>query len=149
MLPRAEAEPLLLIGALSDKTGVNIETIRYYERIGLLPPPRRSEGRHRLYTQQDLKVLTFVRRGRELGFSLRDIRALLALGDVGSVCSTAKQITARHLAEIRAKVASLRKLERALRTMTDQCHPETLSSCPIIDALSTALAPRAGRAIPH
>lgn len=70
------------IGKLSDETSVNIETIRYYEKIGLLPAPPRSEGGHRLYSHQHRVRLVFVRRGRELGFSLAEIRALLTLVDV-------------------------------------------------------------------
>jgi MerR family transcriptional regulator, mercuric resistance operon regulatory protein len=136
MSSQKEAEPLLSIGAVSRKTGVSVDTIRYYERIGLLSPYSRSRGRHRLYTTEELRILSFVRRGRELGYPLDDIRALLELANSGSACGRAKQITERHLASIRERVAKLRKLERALGTMTDQCHPNANSGCPIIDALS-------------
>jgi MerR family mercuric resistance operon transcriptional regulator len=126
----------LLIGALSERTRVNIETIRYYERIGLLPRPQRTPGRHRLYGSNDIKVLNFIRHGRELGFSLNDIRALLTLANATSPCRTAKAITDRHLTDIRAKLVRLTKLDKALTTMANRCRPDTSSSCPILDALA-------------
>ena len=133
---RTRAKPLL-IGSVSQMTGVNIETIRYYERAGLLPRPRRTEGRHRAYAESDVNRLNFIRRGRELGFSLNDIRTLLELSDHGAVaCCETKDMTARHLADVRAKIRSLRKLERALKEMTDACRPGEQLSCPILDALS-------------
>ncbi|MDH3920601.1 MAG: MerR family transcriptional regulator, partial [Rhodospirillales bacterium] len=88
----------LTIGALSKNTGCNIETIRYYERIGLLPAPPRSAGGHRLYGEVLLKRLTFIRRGRELGFTLDDIRGLLGLVDGGAyTCAEVKALTLDHL----------------------------------------------------
>lgn len=80
----------MLIGTIAEQTGVNIETIRYYERIGLLPPPPRSGSRQRLYDREHLRRLTFIRRSRELGFPLDDIRTLLKLVDAGSsdCCAT-------------------------------------------------------------
>jgi MerR family mercuric resistance operon transcriptional regulator len=132
--PRAER---LLIGALSARTGVNIETIRYYERIGLLPVPPRTEGRHRVYDQNHVRRLTFVRRSRELGFALGDIRTLIALADRGeTACAETREMTLRHLDDVRGKIASLKKLQRALSEMTDACRPGRQRSCPILDALS-------------
>jgi MerR family mercuric resistance operon transcriptional regulator len=126
---------MLSIGQLAAETGVNIETIRYYERVGLLATPSRTTGRHRAYDKQYVQRLTFVRRSRELGFSLSDIRALLDLSDGKQDCA-ARELTLRHLADVRGKIASLRKLERALKAMTEACHPGEQSSCPIFDALS-------------
>jgi MerR family transcriptional regulator, mercuric resistance operon regulatory protein len=108
---------MLSIGQLAAETGVNIETIRYYERVGLLAIPSRTTGRHRAYDKQYVQRLTFVRRSRELGFSLGDIRALLDLSD-GKQDRVARELTLRHLADVRGKIASLRKLERALKAMT-------------------------------
>jgi MerR family mercuric resistance operon transcriptional regulator len=133
----------VLIGDLAERTGVNIETIRYYERVGLLPPPPRSEGRRRMYDAEHIQRLSFVRRGRELGFSLDDIRALLALVDDGnSECGGAREIALRHLDDVHGKIASLRKLERALKTMTDACRPEDQTACPIIEALGVGATGR-------
>lgn len=135
-LTKLRAEPML-IGELSTRTGVNIETIRYYERIGLIPAPPRKNGRRRIYDESHVRRLRFVRRGRGLEFALDDIRTLLALADRGEqACSETKEMTVRHLADVRGKIASLRKLERALREMTDACRPGRQSSCPILDALS-------------
>jgi len=135
---KSRAEPLL-IGKLAARTGANIETIRYYERAGLLPPPPRTEGRHRLYDQGHVERLIFIRRSRELGFSLGDIRVLLGLAHGSNVaCAETKEVTLRHLTDVRGKIASLKKLERALTSMTDACQPGSQSACPIIDALSAS-----------
>ena len=125
----------MLIGKLAAETGVNIETIRYYERVGLLDIPPRTEGRHRVYNQQAVLRLTFIRRSRELGFSLEDIRTLLNLSDGKQDCAT-RTLTLRHLDGVRGKIASLKRLEKALKGMTEACKPGDQNSCPIFDALS-------------
>ncbi len=136
MLTKSRAKPVL-IGALADRTGVNIETIRYYERVGLLPPPPRTQGRHRAYDERHAQRLMFIRRSRELGFSLDDIRTLFQLADGGnSACGAAKDVTLRHLLDVRGKIASLKRLERALKDMTSACVPGNQLSCPIIETLS-------------
>lgn len=132
--PRAAA---VTIGKLSERTGVNIETIRYYERIGLLPPPPRSVGRHRLYDDEHRQRLAFVRRARELGFSLDQVRALLGLsGKHGLACEEVKTLTQRHIAEVRRKIRDLRKLERVLSDLSARCRPDRVPECPILEALS-------------
>src|SRR3954462_13714226 len=109
------------IGELSRRTGCNIETVRYYERIGLLPKPSRR-GIYRRYNGSDVKRLTFVRRARELGFTLDDIRALLTLATGGqNVCGDVREIAAAHLTEIQAKIADLRALERVLAQAVRAC----------------------------
>jgi MerR family mercuric resistance operon transcriptional regulator len=125
----------MLIGKLAAETGVNIETIRYYERVGLLAAPPRTRGRLRVYDRHHAQRLTFIRRSRELGFSLDDIRTLLDLSDGRRDCA-ARQLTLRHLDEVRGKIASLKRLERALKGMTEACKPGDQHSCPIFDALS-------------
>ena len=137
MPTQAKTEPLMLIGGLSKSTRTHIDTIRYYERIGLLAPPRRTEGRHRVYTREHVRKLSFIRRARELGFSLNDIRALIQLRHAGDkACLPAREMALRHLAEVQEKIASLRNLESALKTATACCNPGAQASCPIIDALS-------------
>ena len=124
------------IGALSKGTGCHIETIRYYERIGLMPKPPRSPGGHRLYEEDHLRRLTFIRRSRELGFTLEEVRGLLRLVDGGSyTCAEVKTLTLDHAAEVRRKVADLRKLERVLEAMAAECDGGEVPECPIIDAL--------------
>ncbi|GIK80985.1 MAG: MerR family transcriptional regulator [Alphaproteobacteria bacterium] len=130
---RAEA---LAIGELSRLTGVNIETIRYYEKIKLLPAPLRTEGGHRLYGPRERRMLAFIRRARELGFTLDEIRALLELGAPGSAsCAEVKAIAAHHLDDIRAKIADLKKLERLLASTIAKCSGRKVPECPVVDIL--------------
>lgn len=134
---RAQTLP---IGALSAETGVNIETIRYYERIGIIPAPPRTEGRQRAYGPDHLKRLTFIRRCRELGFSLDEIRALLGLaGGHVLTCSEVSDMAHAHIADIRKKVKDLKKLDRVLTELAARCHGRKAPDCPILDALG---APR-------
>lgn len=127
----------IAIGELSRRSECNIETIRYYERIGLLPEPSRR-GRYRRYDGDDVARLRFVRRARELGFSLDEVRALLALSaDNGrETCVEVRQLTARHLADVRAKIADLRAMEHVLADAVRRCDAGEPPGCPIIDTLS-------------
>jgi MerR family transcriptional regulator, mercuric resistance operon regulatory protein len=123
-------------GALAARSGCNIETIRYYEQIGILPPPPRSAGGHRLYGPDLVKRLTFVRRSRELGFTLEEIRALLRLVDGGGyTCAQIEALTRAHVSDIRRKITDLRKLKAVLESMAAQCSGGTVPECPIVDAL--------------
>ena len=124
------------IGGLSNRTGCNIETIRYYERIGLMPRAIRSEGGHRMYSETHARRLGFIRRSRELGFTLDQIRTLLGLVDGGRyTCAQVKRITVHHLEEVRRKVVDLRRIERVLKETSAQCDGGTVPKCPVIDAL--------------
>jgi MerR family mercuric resistance operon transcriptional regulator len=128
------------IGELSRRTGCNIETIRYYERISLLPAPVRSAGRYRVYDTADVRRLAFIRRARELGFTLDEVRTLLALSanDAQGACVEARELAASHLAKVRVKIADLRAMERVLADAVRRCTAGELPGCPIIDALSAA-----------
>jgi MerR family transcriptional regulator, mercuric resistance operon regulatory protein len=131
--------PALTIGALSARTGVNIETIRFYERVGILPKPPRSAGGHRIYAPNQLMRLHFVRRSRELGFSLDEIRGLLRLVDGGHyTCAEVKSITLDHLGDIRRKIADLQCLERTLANVAGKCRGGKVPDCPVIEALFSA-----------
>ncbi len=124
------------IGALSKHTGCNIETIRYYERIHILPAPPRTEGGHRLYGWGHFKRLMFIRRSRELGFSLEEVRGLLSLVDGGDyTCAEVRTLTLKHADEIKRKITDLRKMERVLKDMASQCEGGEIPECPVIDAL--------------
>ena len=128
--------PALTIGALSKRTGVNIETIRFYERVGILPKPPRSAGGHRIYGQDQLMRLGFVRRSRELGFSLAEVRGLLRLVDAGGhTCAEVKAITLDHLTDVRRKIADLRRLEQTLADVAGKCRGGKVPDCPVIEAL--------------
>ncbi len=137
MRPATLSAPVrLTIGTLSERTGCHIETIRYYERIGLMPRTARTEGGHRLYGEDHVKRLGFIRRSRELGFTLDQIRTLLRLVDGRRyTCAHVKRITVEHLDEIHRKVEDLRKIERVLKHMATQCEGGAVPECPVIDAL--------------
>jgi MerR family transcriptional regulator, mercuric resistance operon regulatory protein len=126
------------IGELSRRSGCNIETIRYYERIALLPKPARSAGRHRLYGPADVRRLVFIRRARELGFALDTVRALLELAEIDGQGARAgvRELAESHLVEVRSKIASLQAMERTLADAVRCCAPGETAACPIIDALS-------------
>ena len=127
------------IGALSERSGVKVETVRYYEREGLLPSPPRTSGGHRSYDETHLKRLTFIRRSRELGFSMREIRDLLALVDGGSyTCGEVRALTMAHAKSVRQKIADLRRMEKMLVAISSQCEGGSIPECPIIDALLDA-----------
>lgn len=126
----------LSIGKLSKQSGVNIETIRYYEKIGVMPAPDRSASGYRLYGSDHPKRLSFVRRSRQLGFSLHEIRGLLRLVDGDAhTCAQVRELTLDHVAEIRRKIADLKRLKRVMEEMAAQCTGERAPECPIIDAL--------------
>jgi MerR family mercuric resistance operon transcriptional regulator len=123
------------IGALSESSGVNIETIRYYERIKLLAPPPRTPGGRRLYSKDDLRALVFIRRSRELGFSLEEVRSLMRLATQGASCRQIRDVAVPRLKDIRAKLGDLRKLERVLDAMISRCSGRDVPECPILEAL--------------
>jgi|JI10StandDraft_1071094.scaffolds.fasta_scaffold96453_4 DNA-binding transcriptional MerR regulator len=125
------------IGALSARTGVNIETIRYYERIGLLlPPPRTASGR-RMYDEDGLSRLAFIRHARDLGFSIPEVRALLRLQDKPEVpCGEASQIANRQLLAIQERIRRLHALEAELTRMAGSCADGKAANCQVIEALT-------------
>jgi MerR family transcriptional regulator, mercuric resistance operon regulatory protein len=130
---RAEILP---IGELSKRSGVKIETIRYYERVKMLPAPPRTASGRRVYGPTDLRILAFIRRSRELGFSLDEIRALLLLrGPAKASCREVREIAAHHLEDIRAKLDDLTKLERLLAKTVARCSGKTAPDCPVLDIL--------------
>ncbi len=136
---------MLTIGALGRETGTKVETVRYYERIGILPAPPRSAGGQRRYAPEHLKRLNFVRRARGLGFSLDDVRGLLRLVDDGGTgCEEVRGIAGAHLGTIADKIADLRRMENVLSEMVRHCENGDMPGCPIIEALfQPAQAPAA------
>ena len=131
----ARAE-VLTIGNLSDLTGVNIETIRYYERIKMFPAPPRTPGGRRVYDGTHLRILAFIRRSRELGFSLDQIRALIRLGGPEKAsCREVRVVASRHLDDIRTRIGDLRKLERLLAKTVARCTGTTAPECPVLEIL--------------
>ena len=129
----------IAIGELSRRTGCNIETIRYYERVGLLPKARREiGGRFRRYDGDDIARLSFIRRARQLGFTLDEVRGLLRLAaaEGEDVRSEARTLVAAHVADIRAKVADLQAMERVLTEALCECEAGRDTRCPLIEVLS-------------
>ncbi len=127
------------IGQMSRETGVNIETIRYYERIGIMPKPDRTAGGNRQYNHDQLKRLFFIRRARGLGFSLEEIRGLFEMVDRKDfTCGEVHDLTVDHLASVQDKIANLRKLEKALSNMAAECGRGDVPDCPILDTLFEA-----------
>lgn len=129
--------PAYTIGELAAQSGVHLETIRYFERIGLLARPERSAGGHRLFSSEHLARLNFIRRAREMGFSQGEVRALMSLsdGELAS-CGEVKILAENHLANIRQKIRDLRRLERLLALTVIQCTGGKAPKCPVIEAIS-------------
>jgi DNA-binding transcriptional MerR regulator len=127
----------LKIGQVSAATGANVETIRYYERIGLLPKPHRTSGNYRDYGAEHLQRLSFIRYARGLGFEIADIRSLAALADEPDRdCGEADRIATGHLEAVEVKIARLELLRGELRRMISQCRGGRVSNCRILQVLS-------------
>lgn len=125
-------------GELADRTGCNLETVRYYEKIELLPePPRRANG-YRAYNENHVRRLRFILRARELGFDIGEIKGLLVLVDTErQTCAEVKQRTEQHLADVRGKIADLSRIERILANTAAQCSGDAVPDCPILEALAS------------
>jgi len=123
------------IGTLARQASVNIETIRYYQRRGLAAEPKKPLGGIRRYTETHVRRLRFIKQAQTLGFSLDEVADLLALED-GRHCREAEELGSKKLVMVRARVAQLRKVEKALAALVDQCHCNTGKvRCPLIAAL--------------
>lgn len=115
-------------------TGCNLETVRYYEKIGLLPPPPRGANDYRLYDHTHIKRLRFILRGRALGFSIDELRGLLGLVSSGTqTCAEVRSRTALHLVDVRAKIADLVRIETILSRTIAACTGDTAPECAILD----------------
>ena len=132
-------ESTISIGALAKATGTKVETVRWYERVGLLPAPARTAGNYRVYGAAHLGRLSFIRRARDLGFSLDQIRALLDIaGQQDRSCEAVDAIAREHLDEVDRKIADLRALRRELDSLIGQCRHGKVAECRIIEALAPA-----------
>jgi len=127
-------------GKLAKKTGCNLETIRYYEKIGLMPEPARSAAGYRQYDQSHERRLKFIMRGRELGFVIDNIKSLLDLVDRKVVsCGEVSKLAKQHLETVQQKIADLRRIEEVLSKTVRACSGEDVPECPVIDALFLGL----------
>lgn len=130
------AQPVA-IGALAEATGVKVPTIRYYESVGLLPVPSRTEGNRRLYGEATVRRLRFIRHARELGFDVEAIRQLLELSDhPDRSCREVDGIAHGHLADIESRIVRLKALKTEISRMIKQCAKGTVADCRVIDALA-------------
>jgi MerR family mercuric resistance operon transcriptional regulator len=135
-MSRTTTSAAITRGKLAKRFGCHLETVRYYEKIGLVPPPARSEGGHRLYKIEDQRRLRFILRGRELGFSIDELRSLLSLVDSNVyTCGEILDLTINHLGSVRRKITDLKRLERTLARISNECSGGAVPECPVIDAL--------------
>jgi DNA-binding transcriptional MerR regulator len=126
----------LTIGAVAAETGSNVQTIRYYEQIGLLPPAERTEGNQRRYGHEHVARLAFIRHSRELGFPLEAIRELLSLSDTPDRdCDAADEIVRRQLKAVVARIKRLKALQAELKRMITQCSGGKIADCRVIEVL--------------
>lgn len=128
---------MVAIGTLARAARCNIETIRFYEKIGVLAKPVRTTGGHRMYGPVHVARLSFVRRARELGFTLDQVRALLHLSDcLERPCEEVQSLAQIHLTEVRAKIDDLLAMQRALADLVGQCETGDRTDCALLEALS-------------
>lgn len=127
---------MLSIGIMSRQTGTKVQTIRYYEQIGLLPEPERTQGGQRRYHKADLDRLSFIRHARQLGFPLQDIRDMLGMADhPQQSCEEVDLIAQRQLREVEQRLARLKALRKELRRMIAQCAGNSVAECRILRVL--------------
>ena len=125
------------IGELASKTGCHFETIRYYEKVGLLPKPERTASGYRAYRQTDIARVRFITRGRALGFSLDEIRSLLHLADSPNLaCGEVDALARQHLVEVREKLAQLQRMEAELVATMERCRGGQRATCAVLESLS-------------
>ena len=127
------------IGTAARRSGITVKMIRYYESIGLIAPADRSAGNYRTYDSRDISRLEFIKRGRNLGFSLDAIRQLLALwDDSGRASAEVKALVNSHIAELDGRIAALKSMRRTLAHLAERCDGDDRPDCPIIDDLAGA-----------
>tara|TARA_R110000782_G_C14812243_1_gene412914 strand:+ start:3162 stop:3575 length:414 start_codon:yes stop_codon:yes gene_type:complete len=132
------SEKRLKRSELARRTGCNLETIRYYEKIGMMPEPPRTASGYRIYDDTHVARLRFILRGRELGFSIEELRGLLSLVDRGTqTCAEVQALTERHLANVRTKIADLRRIEKVLADTAARCSGEEVPECPVLETLAS------------
>ncbi|MFN3500821.1 MAG: MerR family transcriptional regulator [Allorhizobium sp.] len=130
----------ILRAQLARKTGCNLETIRYYETVGLLPDPPRSANGYRVYSPELVRRLQFILRARDLGYTMEEIRSLLSLTDTGAqTCGEIMVRTQSHLEDVRRRIADLQKIEMSLAIILDKCTGGDVPECPVLDALQDTM----------
>lgn len=137
---------MLNIGKASAASGVSAKMIRYYESIGLIPAARRSDNGYRFYTDEDVHVLRFIRRARDLGFTVEDITELLALWhDQARASADVKRIAMEHVDALKRKITELQGMVTTLQSLAEHCHGDTRPDCPILEDLDLGPPQRPNR----
>ena len=133
----------MTVGELSKQAGVNLETVRFYEKQRLLPEPERTPGGHRLYTQDDVDRLSFIQRAKWVGFTLKEIRTLMRVreADPTESCEDAMELARHKVGEINAKLDELQKMRDALQTFLDTCPDTDAGHCYVIQGLQSVEPP--------
>lgn len=127
------------IGQAAEASGVSAKMIRYYEQIGLIEPPARSQSGYRVYAEPNVHTLRFVRRARSLGFSVEETGALLALWrDRSRASADVKSLALKHVAELEEKAAALQTMAATLRHLASHCHGDQRPECPILDTIGSS-----------
>jgi Cu(I)-responsive transcriptional regulator len=125
------------IGEVAEATGLPAKTIRYYESVGLIDPPARSDGNYRVYDERQVQTLRFIQHARQLGFSVKEVSELVALWrDKRRASGDVRRLALRHLQEIDARIGELRRMRQTLQSLVERCHGDHRPDCPILDELA-------------
>ena len=136
------------IGVAAQRAGVSARMLRHYEALGLLPPVARTDSGYRQYAEADVHALRFVRRARDLGFSIQEITTLLGLWqDKARASSQVKSIAQAHIDDLHTRIAAMQDMQRTLQQLVQCCHGDDRPDCPILDDLAAAAVPQASKGI--
>lgn len=136
-LSDARQQGFFNISQAADASGVSAKMIRHYEKIGVIPPPDRTFSNYRIYSQNDVHTLQFVRRARDLGFSMKQIQTLLGLyQDRGRSSRDVKRVALEHVRELETKIRAMESMKRTLETLAEHCHGDHRPDCPILEDLA-------------
>jgi Hg(II)-responsive transcriptional regulator len=132
----------MTVGRLAKEAGVNLETVRFYERERIMPKPERTAGGHRVYTAEDLERLRFVQRAKSVGFTLREVRTLVSLRDANpdESCEDVMDMAHRKLAEVETKLKELKEMRNALAGFIKACPHQDLAHCQVMQGLASSQA---------
>ena len=126
----------LSISQVAKEAGVNIETVRYYERLGLIPEQPRTDSGYRIFSTEVVQRIRFIKRSQDLGFTLAEIQELLALTESeGCTCGEVRQFTSQKLEEVESKIRDLENIKSVLQNLLSKCGEGTINTCPIIEKL--------------
>ncbi len=137
---RASQDIHYSIGKAAAASGVSAKMIRHYESIGLIPPPERTAGNYRAYSESDVHTLRFIQRARALGFSMKQVGELVSLWRNRRSSANVRRLALDHIAELKAKIDTLQAMVRTLEELAEHCHGDSRPECPILDELAQSPA---------